>query len=444
MSRKISMLLFSLLLLTLAISLFSSSTAGTDSDVERLKWWQEARFGMFIHWGPVSLKGTEIGWSRGQEVPTAEYDQLYRQFNPVKFDANVWASIAKAAGMKYLVITSKHHDGFCLWDTKQTDYNIKHTPFKRDIIRELAEACRKQGLVFCTYYSILDWYHPDYPLGSPGGKSKKSSPNMDRYKIFLKSQMAELLQNYGPLGILWFDGEWEDPWTREDGIDLYQYCRKLQASILVNNRVGKGRKGMAGATSSGEFGGDYDTPEQTIGKFQQSPPWETNMTLCEQWAWKPNDKLKSLKQCLQNLITCAGGDGNFLLNVGPMPSGEIEPRQVARLQEIGAWLRQYGQSIYGTRGGPYKPGAWGASTHREDKVYLHLFPSEKEKRTLPALPCQIKSWKVLTSGQAQIVSSLKSLEVTIPSSSGDSICSVIELQLNQPAGKITPLAVEKQ
>lgn len=443
MSKKNLMLLFSLLILTLAISHPSSPAAEKDKEAARLEWWREARFGMFVHWGPVSLKGTEIGWSRGQEVPTAEYDQLYKNFNPVKFDAEVWASIAKAAGMKYLVLTSKHHDGFCLWDTKQTDYNITRTPFKRDILRELADACKRQGLIFCTYYSILDWYHPDYPLGSPGGKSRKSSPNMDQYWKFLKSQMAELIQNYGPLGILWFDGEWEEPWTREDGVDLYRYCRKLQPSILVNNRVGKGRKGMEGVTSSGEFGGDYDTPEQTIGKFQQSPPWETNMTMCEQWAWKPNDKLKSLKQCLQTLITCAGGDGNFLLNVGPMPSGEIEPRQVARLQEIGAWLRRCGQSIYGTRGGPYKPGAWGASTHRGDKVYLHLFPSEKGKLMLPALPFQIKSWKTLTGGQAQIMSSAKGLEVTISSLSGDPICNVIELQLNQSAGKIAPMPVEE-
>jgi alpha-L-fucosidase len=167
MSKRKLMLVFSLLIMTLAMSLLSSPAVDKDKEAARLKWWREARFGMFVHWGPVSLKGTEIGWSRGQEVPTAEYDQLYKNFNPVKFDAEAWASIAKAAGMKYLVLTSKHHDGFCLWDTKQTDYSITHTPFKRDILRELAEACKKQGLVFCTYYSILDWYHPDYPLGSP-------------------------------------------------------------------------------------------------------------------------------------------------------------------------------------------------------------------------------------------------------------------------------------
>jgi alpha-L-fucosidase len=180
-------------------------------DPARLAWWREARFGMFIHWGPVSLKGTEIGWSRGAEVPAAEYDQLYKKFNSTLFDAGAWVRIAKQAGMKYIVITSKHHDGFCIWDTKLTDYNIMNAPFHHDILKELSAACRKQGIVFSTYYSILDWHHPDYPLGSPGGKTEKPSANMDRYVAYLKGQLAEIIRNYGPLGIMWFDGQWEKP-----------------------------------------------------------------------------------------------------------------------------------------------------------------------------------------------------------------------------------------
>ncbi|HVN79022.1 MAG TPA: alpha-L-fucosidase, partial [Terriglobia bacterium] len=327
----------------------------------RLDWWREARFGMFIHWGPVSLKGTEIGWSRGDQVPVEEYDALYRKFNPTRFEAEVWVRTAKEAGMKYIVLTSKHHDGFCLWDSKYTDYNIMNTPFHRDVVKELAAACRHNDIVFCLYHSICDWRHPDYPLGSPGGKTEKPAPNMDRYNQYLKNQLAELTRNYGPLGILWFDGEWETPWTEARGQDLYRYCRSLQDSILINNRVSKARKDMEGTSRAGQFAGDYDTPEQQIGSFQNGRPWESCITLCEQWAWKPNDKMKSLKECLQTLITCAGGDGNLLLNVGPMPTGEIEPRQVERLNEIGQWISQYGQSIYGTRGGPFKPGAWGAS-----------------------------------------------------------------------------------
>jgi alpha-L-fucosidase len=260
------------------------------AEAVRLDWWRKARFGMFIHWGPVALKGTEIGWSRGQEVPTEEYDSLYKQFNPAKFNADEWMKIARKSGMKYVVFTTKHHDGFCMWDTKATDYSVSHSPFGRDVVKELAAACKRQGLVFCAYHSICDWHHPDYPLGSPGGRTKKSAPDMDRYETYLKSQLRELLTGYGPLGILWFDGEWEEPWTAARGRDLYAFCRQLQPALIINNRVGKGRAGMAGATDpDSQNPGDYDTPEQQVGKFQMGPPWETCMTICRQWAWKPED-----------------------------------------------------------------------------------------------------------------------------------------------------------
>jgi len=198
-----------------------ADSPAVNGDASRLKWWQEARFGMFVHWGPVSLAGTEIGWSRGDNISAEVYDGLYRRFNPTNFDARAWARLAKEAGMKYLVFTTKHHDGFCNWDTKQTDYNILQTPFGRDVVKELATACRAEGITFCAYHSICDWRHPDYPLGSPGGRTEKPQPNMDRYNAYLKSQLAELLQNYGPLGILWFDGEWEKPWNAQRGKDLH-------------------------------------------------------------------------------------------------------------------------------------------------------------------------------------------------------------------------------
>ena len=215
-----------------------------------MQWWREARFGMFVHWGPVSLKGTEIGWSRGAQVPAEEYDQLYKQFNPQKFDADQWVAVAKAAGMRYLVFTSKHHDGFCMWDSEFTDYDIMATPFARDVLRELADACRRHGIRFCTYHSICDWRHPDYPLGSPGGRVKKPSPNMPRYNGYLKNQTKEILEKYGPLGVMWFDGEWEAPWTREHGNELYRELLELQPSLIINNRVSKGREGMAGTTAA--------------------------------------------------------------------------------------------------------------------------------------------------------------------------------------------------
>ena len=162
---------------------------------KKIEEWKDARFGMFIHWGPVALKGTEIGWSRGKEVPVEEYDNLYKQFNPTKFNADEWVSVAKAAGMKYIVLTTKHHDGFCLWNTRQTDYNIMNSPFKRDVVKELAEACKKQGIEFGTYYSTTDWHHPDFPLTSPGGSIIREKSDLEAYTTYLKKQVAELLIN---------------------------------------------------------------------------------------------------------------------------------------------------------------------------------------------------------------------------------------------------------
>ena len=425
----------------------SSTLAAVETPQERdarLAWWREARFGMFIHWGPVSLKGTEIGWSRGADVPVAEYDQLYKKFNPTRFDADAWAITAKRAGMKYLVITSKHHDGFSIWDTKLSDYNIMKTPFHRDVLKELSAACRKHGIVFCTYHSILDWYHPDYPLGSPGGKTAKTSPNMGRYVAFLKGQVAELIRNYGPLGIMWFDGEWEKPWNPGRGQDLYNFVRGLQPSIIVNNRVGSARAGMEGTTAPGAFGGDYDTPEQKVGNFQTDRPWESCITICEQWSWKPNDKLKSLKECLQTLVLCAGGDGNLLLNVGPMPDGRIEPRQVDRLNEIGRWLVANGRSIYGTRGGPFKPGAWGASTHKGNSIFIHVFQWPEGALVLPQIGRKVVSSKVLTGGQVEVEQNARGVRIAVPKEFRQDIDTLIELKLDGPASEIAPTAVVSQ
>ncbi len=326
----------------LALAVEASAEEATEPQDARLQWWREARFGMFVHFGPVSLKGTEIGWSRGAQVATDEYDQLYKRFNPARFDADQWVAVAKDAGMRYLVITSKHHDGFCLWDSEYTDYDIMATPFARDLLKELAAACHRQGVRFCTYHSICDWRHPDYPLDSPGGRGKKSGANMPAYYDYLKNQTKEILDKYGPLGVMWFDGEWEAPWTQQYGNELYEYLLKLQPSLIVNNRVSKGRHGMAGTTTQSEANfGDYDTPEQRVGGFNRERPWESCMTICRQWSWKPDDDLKLRKECIQTLLRTVGGDGNLLLNVGPMPDGRIEPRQVQRLKEMGEWLEKY-------------------------------------------------------------------------------------------------------
>ena len=398
------------------------TTASRQHDA-RLDAWRQARFGMFIHWGPVSLKGTEIGWSRGAQVPVDEYDSLYKRFNPVKFDAGQWVRTAKQAGMKYLVLTTKHHDGFCLFDTRQTDYNIMHSPFGRDVVKELSEACRKQGIAFGTYYSVCDWHHPDFPHGSPGGTSLKPNPNLDRYELYLRNQVEELIRHYGPLETLWFDVSQDFDARR--GKRVVDFVRSLQPDILVNNRCADA--------------GDYDTPEQQVGTFRMDRPWETCMTICNQWAWKPDDGMKSLSQCIQTLVLCAGGDGNLLLNVGPMPTGEIEPRQVRRLLEMGQWLEKYGQSIYGTRGGPFKPGRRIASTRKGNTIFLHLLHASGDVLTLPSLPRKILAATLLTGGKVEVEQKPAGLAIRVAPQDRHPIDTIVKLELDGPAMEIRPI-----
>lgn len=421
---------------TLLIFSTQNSIFSQTKDDLRLDWWKEARFGMFIHWGPVSLKGTEIGWSRGKQVPTEEYDLLYKNFNPDKFSAKEWVQIAKDAGMKYIVLTAKHHDGFCLWDTETTDYDIMNTPFGRDVVKELSEECKKQDIVFCTYYSVLDWYHPDYNIDSRGGPGyqlpKGKKPDMDRYTEYLNTHMKELIGNYGPLGVMWFDGEWEDPWTHERGLKLYDDVRSLQDDIIINNRVDKGRKGMEGVTlSDKEYAGDFDTPEQEVGKFQTDRPWETCMTICQQWAWKPDDKLKSFEECIRILVETVGGDGNLLLNVGPMPNGQIESRQVDRLKEIGDWMELNGESIYGTKGGPFEPAKWGTSTSKGNLIYLHVLNLKGKKLQLPPLDKKIAACHILHGEKVSFAQTTDGVSINLPNLKKDVVDNIVVVELRE-------------
>ena len=346
----------------------------TSDDV--MKGFMDKRFGMFIHWGPVSLRGTEIGWSRDKQVSKEDYDSLYKEFDPILFNADKWAKVAKEAGMKYLTITARHHDGFCLWPTRFSPYNISNTPFKKDIVGELARACKKQGIKFCIYYTILDWWHPDYPIHSAHNSTIDPKADMNKYVTYMKNQLKELITNYDPY-MLWFDGGWEEPWTNEMGKDMYAYLKKLKPDVIVNNRLGKEMAGMENKKiDHKDMVGDYDTPEQTVGRMNMVTPWESCFTICDQWSWKPNDKMKSLKECLRILSQASGGNGNLLLNVGPMPDGRIEARQATRLKEIGDWLKMNGEAVYGTLGGPYEPTNNYATTRKENKIFLHVINTD--------------------------------------------------------------------
>ena len=395
-----------------------------------LEKWKDLRFGMFIHWGPVALRGTEIGWSRGREVSYEDYDSLYKEFDPVLFDARDWVSAARIAGMRYLVLVTKHHDGFTLWDSGDTDYDIVATGFARDIVAEISRECRRQGILFGTYYSILDWYHPDYPIKF-NRRIRKEDPNMAGYVDFMKRQLTDLIEIY-ETRILWFDGEWENPWTHEMGMELYAWARRMKNDLIINNRVDKGRQGMEGTTKSLKFAGDFDTPEQQVGRFSTSSPWESCITVGEQWAWKPNDKLKSHSQLIRTLVQTVGGDGNLLLNIGPMMDGRIEQRQLALLEQVGRWLEVHGEAVYGTRGGPVPPGDWGVTTHRPGRVFIHLLNPEIRKLRLNPVDGVVQTARLLASGkEVDFRQEGASVRIVIPAVLPDPTVNVIELLLRR-------------
>ena len=357
---------------------------------ERMQWWREARFGMFIHWGLYAVPAGEwkgqrikgIGeWIMERaDIPVAEYEPLAKQFNPVRFDADQWVRIVKSAGMKYIVITSKHHDGFCLWDSKVTDYDIiDASPFGRDILKELAEACKKHGIRLCFYHSIMDWHHPDAqaPFYPNYNDRNRTNPNFGRYvETYMKPQLKELITEYGPLGVLWFDGEWIKDWTEPQGKDLYNYVRDLQPDIIINNRVGKGRKGMEGLNKGDqEYAGDFGTPEQQIpAKGLPGVDWESCMTMNDTWGYKHYDNnWKSKEDLLRKLADIASKGGNFLLNVGPTAEGLIPAPSVERLAAMGEWMKINGESIHGTTASPLGEVPWGRCTAKPGKLYLHVF-----------------------------------------------------------------------
>jgi len=448
MKRIISALLF-LLIASYGNAQYSGGgelNPGLLTNPEALKEFQDMRFGMFIHWGPVSLKGEEISWSRGKQIPIEVYDQLYKEFNPQLYAAADWVGAAKAAGMQYIIITSRHHDGFSLWDSEYTDYDMAATPYGKGILKELAKECQKQGVKFGTYYSICDWYRDDYPVDYPAPDySFRESREMDsatqvqmeQYITFMKNQLRELIEEYKTF-LIWFDGEWEWAWTHEMGTDMYAYLRELNDDILINNRVDKGREGMEDKSRSAAFAGDFATPEQEVGAFDNTYAWETCMTIGEQWAWKPDEDLKSKKECIHTLLQTIGGDGNLLFNVGPMPDGRIEDRQLVILKEMGQWLSINGEAVYGTRGGPYLPNAKMVSTHKENKIYLHLLTKHGRKLILPLkADIAVKSVSFLQNGsKLKFTREQDSITIILPKKLPDEVATVIQLTLDRPASEI--------
>jgi alpha-L-fucosidase len=400
----------------------------------RLDWWRDARFGMFIHWGLYSVPaGTwkestrHAEWIRTTaQIPLETYDKFVDEFNPVLFDADEWCKMAADAGMGYVVITSKHHDGFCLFDSAQTDFDIMSTPFKRDIMKELAEAAPKHNVRMCWYHSIMDWHHPDY-LPRRGWETERSSEgaDMDRFRKYLHAQVSELLTNYGPIGVMWFDGEWESTWRGEYGVELYQHCLQLQPDVIVNNRLGA-RGGMEGMTGmdgyAGGYGGDYATPEQEIpDAVEKGLDWETCMTMNDRWGYNIHDhNFKSTTDLLQKLSDIVSKNGNFLLNVGPKPDGTFPQESIDRLSEIGDWMDVNGEAIHGTIGSPFNELPWGRATQKlhldATTIYLHVFDwPTNGKLAVPNLAGIISSARVLGGTSAKFTMEQGEVTIDVPS-----------------------------
>jgi alpha-L-fucosidase len=411
----------------------------------RMAWWREARFGMFIHWGLYAVPAGEWKGRRTEEIgewimknlriPISEYETLVPRFNPVKYDAREWVRIARDAGMKYIVITSKHHDGFALFDSKVSGYDVMATPFKRDILKELAQACREAGIRLGFYHSILDWHHPDAQGAAFPDYEKKKNPNWSRYvESYMKPQLDELLTGYGPLAVLWFDGDWVVEWSDDQGRALYASLRARQADLIINNRIGAGRQGMKGMSKAGSFAGDFGTPEQEV------PPtglpdvdWESCMTMNDTWGFKHFDhNWKSTETLVRTLIDIASKGGNFLLNVGPTAEGAIPAPSVERLSGMGRWLRVNGEAIYGTGASPMAAPAWGRITRKPGRLYLHVFDwpvSGTLSLRLPATPN--KAYLLADSARKPLAARLEGglVKIIVPATAPDPVASVVALEM---------------
>ena len=439
-----------LVLLTLSAPGQTRPATGTAEPKDaRLAAWREARFGLFIHWGLYSIlgRGEWVQWN--EQIPVDEYAKLAAQFHPANFDANAWVAVAKSAGMKYMVLTTRHHDGFALFDDPGNDFTSVQTAARRDFVADYVKAARNGGMLVGLYYSPLDWRFPGFFF--PDLQLQNAETMRDQYH----RQMRELLSNYGKIDILFFDGgeqnwlgfggQWGPAaqWQKRPAGQAYQgrfnwqsdqvyaMLRKLQPDVVINGRA--------------DMPEDFHSREgdSALGNFDADHPWELCTTLAGgAWGWKTNAAIKPLRDCILLLVKAAGRDGNFILNVGPRPDGLIDPPQAQRLKEIGDWLVKFGNSIYGTRGGPFLPGAYGVSTYRDKRVYVHVLNwPEGGKLALPALPAKIIGASLLGGGAVSFSQSEQRVEISVPAAGQDSLDTIVVLELEQPANGLKPIPV---
>lgn len=420
--KKLVSLTFSLLV---ASQLLAQTYTPTPENIKARAEFDSSRFGMFIHWGPSSILGAGEWVMNNRNIHTDDYQVLPKFFNPIDFDARKWVATAKEAGMKYITLISRHHDSFSMWDTKQSDFNIMNTPFKRDVVKEIAQECQRQGIKLCLYYSLLDWKRADYQweTGRTGKGTGRTAPSSwPNYINFMKAQLTELLTNYGPITTIWFDGHWDqlDNDTDKNQVskvdwhynEIYALIHQLQPQCLVGNNH----------HLSPLPGEDFQMFERDLpgenkgglsGQSVSALPLETCETINGSWGFNITDrKHKNAEELVHYLVRASGYGANLLLNVGPMPNGEIVPEHVALLKQVGQWLKVNGETIYGTKGGFIKPQEWGCITQKGNTYYIHILKNDGKPISLE-FPKKVKSMNLFEDKSAKVAYTTKGKTTTI-------------------------------
>jgi alpha-L-fucosidase len=435
--KLIRIIVTTLLFLSITKTVIAQSTyTPTKSNLEARKWFEDAKFGLFIHWGVYSVLGDGEWVMQNQNISIESYEKLPSFFNPIKYNAEAWVKMAKNSGMKYITITARHHDGFSMFDSKATNYTIvKKTPYQKDILKELAAACKKEGIKLFFYYSLLDWHSNDYfPRGKTGnGIDGRKEGNWDNYINFIKTQLTELLTNYGEIGGIWFDGDWDKKSADWQYEEIYKLIHDLQPQCLIGNNhheaIKQGEnfqmfeKDLPGKNTTG-----FGASESDIGKL----PTEVCETINGSWGFNLKDsRHKTKKELIQYLVKAAGYGSNLLLNVGPMPNGEIQSEHIESLAAIGDWLELHGETIYKTKAGIISPSKDWVSTQKGNTLYLHLLENKKNFFFIPEFKEAIKSAKLYTSKRkVKTKQSDYGLFLEIPEIDQNEIDTIIEIALH--------------
>lgn len=433
----------------------------------RMKWFRDARFGMFIHWGLYSQLAGEwrdrhvtggAEWiQKYLEIPSSQYSPLAKTFDAPAFNADAWVKAIADAGIKYICVTTKHHDGFCMWPTKlNDDWNISATPFKRDPMKELSEACKRHGVTFCIYHSVLDWHHSDWPGRPTFNDFAKGAPDKERFRSYLYGQLEELFTNYGPIGMIWLDGTWDrNHWTSEDGKQLEDFLRKLQPTVVINNRSGylppQPKLNIKIENEySYTFAGDYISPEGEVPSTGlPGIDWETcqTMQLPNNWGYNRLVGFRTYVDLQRQLVDVASKGGNLLLNIGPTGEGVITPQALGCLDKFSAWMKVNGGSIHGTTASPFEHLPFdGRCTRKGNQLYLHVFQwPDTGTIVLPAENKVKRAWLMnQPDASLPIHANARGTTIRIPKEAPDPVVSVIGMEIEgEPQPMKAPELVSK-